>query len=83
MKILLVGMGGLYNRGCEAIVHGSKNILTQIFPGAEIAVAVGTPEIASQDQIRLSDLGIEVYPLIKQKKPAPSLPLRLMNRFCL
>lgn len=80
MKILLIGMGGLYNRGCEAIARGSAKILRQMFPGAEVALAIGDPDIARQDRKRLPDLDVEIYPLLKHKSKAPSLPLRLVRR---
>lgn len=79
MKILLVGMGGLYNRGCEAIVRGSAKILKKVYPKCQVAVAVGYPENVPFDQQRLTDVGIEVFPLMNQRQRV-GLPLRLLRR---
>ncbi|MEN6546594.1 MAG: polysaccharide pyruvyl transferase family protein, partial [Armatimonadia bacterium] len=68
MKILLVGMAGLYNRGCEAILWGSAEILRQIWPGAEIAAAVGTLDTLSADEARLPDLGLQLLPMSRRHR---------------
>jgi colanic acid/amylovoran biosynthesis protein len=79
MKILLIGMWGLYNRGCEAIVRGSAKILKQIYPGAEVSVAVGIPESVAADRQRLPDFEGDIYPLIRERRLL-SLPLRIVRR---
>lgn len=39
MKILLIGIYGVYNYGCEAIVRGTVNMMRRMFPGIEIDYA--------------------------------------------
>ncbi len=38
-RILLVGIGGVYNYGCEAIVRGSEAIIRREYPDADIVYA--------------------------------------------
>lgn len=38
-KILLIGIGGVYNYGCEAIVRGTEILVRQEFPDADIVYA--------------------------------------------
>jgi polysaccharide pyruvyl transferase WcaK-like protein len=38
-KILLIGIGGVYNYGCEAIVRGTEAIIRQEYPNANIVYA--------------------------------------------
>ena len=38
-KILLIGIGGVYNYGCEAIVRGTAAIIHQAYPDAEVIYA--------------------------------------------
>jgi polysaccharide pyruvyl transferase WcaK-like protein len=80
MKILLIGMLGFYNRGCEAIVWGSVKIIKEIYPKAEIAVAIGYPENAKIDGERLPALGVEIYPLVAEKPKKSSFLVRLLRR---
>jgi polysaccharide pyruvyl transferase WcaK-like protein len=56
-KILLIGIGGVYNYGCEAIVRGTERILHSAWPNAKIIYASPRPE---DDQRRLSACDIEV-----------------------
>jgi polysaccharide pyruvyl transferase WcaK-like protein len=79
MRILLIGMFGLYNRGCEAIVWGSAEILRQIYPGAHIAVAVGDESSASIDRGRLPDLEVEILPFIRRPTLAQRAFWRMMR----
>lgn len=44
MKILLIGIGGVYNYGCEAIVRGTVNKMRKMFPGIEIDYASSNVE---------------------------------------
>jgi colanic acid/amylovoran biosynthesis protein len=76
MKILLVGMAGLYNRGCEAILWGSSQILTQIWPESEITAAVGTLDTLSADEARLPDLGLHLLPMSRRHRLNLSRPAR-------
>jgi colanic acid/amylovoran biosynthesis protein len=79
MKILLIGMMGLYNRGCEAIIWGSSKIIKEIFPDAEIFVAVGFSESAKVDRERLHNFDVEIYPLVAGNIPNPSFGFRLIR----
>jgi polysaccharide pyruvyl transferase WcaK-like protein len=38
-RILLIGIGGVYNYGCEAIVRGTEAIVRQEYPDADIVYA--------------------------------------------
>lgn len=38
-KVLLVGTGGYSNRGCEAIVRGTIEIISQHFPNADFILS--------------------------------------------
>ena len=37
--VLLIGIGGVYNYGCEAIVRGTVEILRKVNPQIQIAYA--------------------------------------------
>ncbi len=54
---LLIGIGGVYNYGCEAIVRGTEAILRSAYPDAEIIYASRRLE---DDQRRLADLQIKI-----------------------
>jgi len=51
-RILLIGIGGVYNYGCEAIVRGTIKILRSKWPNCEIVYA--TPRL-EDDRKRLAD----------------------------
>lgn len=57
MKYLLIGIGGVYNYGCEAIIRGTYNIIKSANPDAEITYASYNYEY---DTKRLKDLDIEI-----------------------
>ena len=59
-NILLIGHGGFYNRGCEAIVRGTVAILRQFLPDAHITLISGTPDMDTQ-VLRTYLAGKEVY----------------------
>lgn len=80
MKVLLIGMWGFYNRGCEAIIWGSVKIIKEIFPNAEIAVGIGYPENANIDRERLPTLEVKIYPLVAGNQKKFSFPFRLLHR---
>jgi len=61
-RILLIGIGGVYNYGCEAIVRGTEKILHREYPNAQIVYASRRP---SDDQRRLA--GSEVR-IIERKR---------------
>lgn len=56
-KVLLIGIGGVFNYGCEAIVRGTVEILRSIDPKIEIAYASYNYEY---DRMRLEDLNINI-----------------------
>ncbi len=60
-KILLIGISGVYNYGCEAIVRGTEAIIRREYPNADIIYASFRP---TDDQARL--YGSQVK-LIKRK----------------
>lgn len=55
--ILLIGIGGVYNYGCEAIVRGTETIVHRIYPDAHIVYA--SPRVAD-DLNRLRGSKIKV-----------------------
>ncbi len=59
MKYLLIGINGVYNYGCEAIVRGSVNILRAFDPQAEITYATLSLDY---DRKMLADCGLEIIP---------------------
>jgi len=56
-RILLIGITGAYNYGCEAIVRGTEAIIRQEYPDAEIIYASRQPE---DDRIRLKGSKVQI-----------------------
>ncbi len=56
-RILLIGIGGVYNYGCEAIVRGTEIILRKQWPDAEIVYASRHPKY---DQTHLEGTHIKI-----------------------
>ena len=56
-QVLLIGIGGVYNYGCEAIVRGTVEILRRINPQVKIAYASYNYE---DDKNRLKDCDVEI-----------------------
>lgn len=56
-RFLLIGIGGVYNYGCEAIVRGTEHILHKPWPEAEVIYASFQPET---DRKRLHDCRVEI-----------------------
>lgn len=56
-RFLLIGIGGVYNYGCEAIVRGTESILRREFPDAEIIYASRRP---ADDRRRLAGCQVRV-----------------------
>ncbi len=59
MRILLIGIGGVYNYGCEAIVRGTERILRHAWPDVEIVYRSPRP---ADDARRLADGRVAVQP---------------------
>ncbi len=56
-SILLIGIGGVYNYGCEAIVRGTEVILQSAWPGVRIVYASRRPD---DDRARLKGCDVEI-----------------------
>ena len=56
-KVLLIGIGGVYNYGCEAIVRGTYNILKKVYPEVNVSYASYNYVF---DKERLKDLDITI-----------------------
>ncbi|MHC4617630.1 MAG: polysaccharide pyruvyl transferase family protein [Planctomycetota bacterium] len=56
-RILLIGIGGVYNYGCEAIVRGTERMLHKQWPDAKIVYASRRPE---DDRVRLKGCNVEI-----------------------
>jgi len=56
-RILLIGIGGVYNYGCEAIVRGTEVIMRKEYPDAEIIYA---SRRTSDDQERLVGSNVRI-----------------------
>ena len=63
--VLLIGIGGVYNYGCEAIVRGTVEILRRVNPQMQIAYASYNYE---DDKRRLKDCDIKIIPRSHVKK---------------
>lgn len=65
MKFLLFDHSGCLNRGCEAIVRSTVNILESAFPGSEYSLLSYNPksDIVLSDIPRLTVKGIAAQPL--------------------
>lgn len=61
-RILLIGIGGVYNYGCEAIIRGTETIIRREYPNAEILYA---SRRVTDDQKRLNGTKIQT---IKRNK---------------
>jgi len=74
-KILLIGIGGVYNYGCEAIVRGTVNLLCEAYPGVEIFYASSRPQ---DDAGRLDGCSLHIMPRCMRSQYSPK---RLFWRF--
>lgn len=57
--VLLMGIGGVYNYGCEAIVRGTAASVRAAWPGARVVYASPRP---ADDRMRLRGVDLEVVP---------------------
>lgn len=72
-KILLIGIGGVYNYGCEAIVRGTEHMLRGQWPDARIVYASCRPE---DDRARLSGCNVEIIRRKRRSRYSPRNALR-------
>lgn len=73
-KILLIGILGTYNYGCEAIVRGTANQIKLQYPDAELTYASLR---LNDDTKRLTGSGVKIINLeIKQNRYAPENIIR-------
>jgi polysaccharide pyruvyl transferase WcaK-like protein len=66
MKILLIGIGGVYNYGCEGIVRGTVALLKEKLPQASVFYASLDFD---RDQKALTDLNIQIIDVSLKKFP--------------
>ena len=64
-KVLLIGIGGVYNYGCEAIIRGTTHILKSINPAVEIYYASYNAE---DDRKRLVDCDVNIIARPKRRR---------------
>ncbi len=75
-RILLIGIGGVYNYGCEAIVRGTVNILKSLEPTIEVYYASYNAE---DDKRRLAGCDVNII----ARPPKKRWTLRNIIRKCL
>mgnify|MGYP005757747481 CR=1 FL=1 len=75
ITVALYGIYGTYNFGCEAIVRGAQKFIRSIFPDAKIVYYSYSYDY---DKTSLSDLEIEIRPIIQKR----SLSKRVINKLC-
>jgi polysaccharide pyruvyl transferase WcaK-like protein len=78
-KFLLIGIGGVYNYGTEAIVRGTEKILHSRWPDAKIFYASFRPE---DDRRRLVGCDVEVIPRQKLGRYSPRNITRKLLSYC-
>ena len=74
MRLLLTGIGGLYNYGCEAIVRGTHRVIRHFIPDADIVYASPRHE---SDQKTIADLDISV---VRREIPKRFSPSNIMRK---
>lgn len=75
-KVLLYGINGVYNYGCEAIVRGTIELLKRTSPDVEITLASQRP---SDDKRRLADCPINIVPRQVKGRYSPQRVLRSLS----
>jgi len=73
-RFLLIGIHGVYNYGCEAIVRGTERMLHEQWPDAKIVYASRRPE---DDRARLSGCNVEI---IRRKRIARYSPRNVLRK---
>lgn len=58
-NILIIGTGTLLNYGCEAIVHGTYNIIRNVFP--ECTITVASDDLDYDEKVLPSDVKLVKY----------------------
>lgn len=74
LQVLLIGIGGVYNYGCEAIVRGTERMLHEQWPDARIVYASRRLE---DDRARLKGCHIE---LIRRKRVGRYSPRNVLRK---
>ena len=82
MKFLLFDHSGCLNRGCEAIVRSTVNILESAFPGSEYALLSFAPEsdIVLSDIHGLTVKGVAAQPLSFTEKYINAFYYKILHR---
>lgn len=62
-RILLIGIGGVYNYGCEAILRGTEQIIREVYPDADIVYA-SPRHLDDQHRLMGSTVRVVKRPLI-------------------
>src|SRR6266567_1356347 len=75
-RILLIGIDGTYNYGCEAIVRGTEAILHSRWPDIEIVYASSRPE---DDLNRLAGCQVHLKPRIFKRYSATNLARKALS----
>lgn len=70
----MIGIHGVYNYGCEAIVRGTERMLHEQWPDAKIVYASRRPE---DDRARLSGCNVEI---IRRKRIARYSPRNVLRK---
>lgn len=75
-RVLLIGIGGVYNYGCEAIVRGTEAILHSRWPDLEIVYASPRPE---DDFKRLSGCQVHIIPRIFKRYSTTNIARKALS----
>lgn len=77
-KILLIGIAGVYNYGCEAIVRGTVEILKKKEPNSKIIYASSNYE---DDKRRLEGCDVEIVRRPVRKWTLTNIAKKILSRF--
>lgn len=75
-RILLIGIGGVYNYGCEAIIRGTEAILRSRWSDIEIVYASPRPK---DDRKRLSGCQVQIIPRIINRYSATNITRKALS----
>jgi len=76
MNILLYGIGGVFNFGCEAIIRGTVSKLRILYPDNNLRIRYASLQ-SEYDNKKLEDLNIEIHP----RRIYKTLRTKLLKRF--